>query len=91
MERYRIDILGISESHLRDSGHFSSPNGNLQINAGTPDNVFSGVGFLISKSVARRVMGYDTISDRIVKLRISAIKLPNQHHSGVCADAGLIR
>ncbi|XP_072934750.1 uncharacterized protein [Epargyreus clarus] len=46
--------------------------GNYVISSGVTSNTFSGVSFIISKKLSDRILGFDSISDRIIKLKIDA-------------------
>ncbi|UYV69255.1 hypothetical protein LAZ67_6002993 [Cordylochernes scorpioides] len=56
----------------RKSGYFVSANGNLVISSGSPQNTYGSVGFIVHKEICDAFLGYDTISDRIITLRMKA-------------------
>lgn len=79
MKNYHLDLLGISESHLKNKGHYFTPAGYMHINSGAQDNSFSGVGFLISKHLQDKIMGYNTVSG-------GGSPPSNQHNTSLCSN-----
>ncbi|XP_037872901.1 LINE-1 retrotransposable element ORF2 protein [Bombyx mori] len=76
MESCDLDVMGLSETHLRESGHLVMASGKLRLSAGNPENSFSGVGFLVSKRMRGRMIGYNAVNDRIIALKLSAHPYP---------------
>ncbi|XP_024891714.1 craniofacial development protein 2-like [Temnothorax curvispinosus] len=72
MQRCGVDILGLSETHLKDNGHFKTGNGNMIFLAGNGERSNNGVGFIVAKNLRDCVLGYEAIDDRIIKIRIGA-------------------
>lgn len=56
-------ITGLSETHWKHSGHFTSANGNLVISSGNEARAANGVGFIIHKNIKESVLGYEAVSD----------------------------
>lgn len=67
-----IAILGISETHWKQTGHFISSNGNYIIAASNPNQSKNGVAIIVNKDWKDAIMGYDTVSDRIVTMKMSS-------------------
>ena len=72
MERYGIDILGLSETHKRENGHQKTDNGNMLIMASNGERSRNGVAFIVNKNIERAIIGYNTVSDRIISIKINA-------------------
>ncbi|XP_071642962.1 craniofacial development protein 2-like [Temnothorax longispinosus] len=72
MQRCGVDILGLSETHLKDSGHFETGNENMIFLAGNGEKSNNGVGFIVAKNLRDCVLGYEAIDDRIIRIRIGA-------------------
>lgn len=69
--RCGMDVVGISETHWQGSGHFKSSNYTVYY-SGTEDRRIHGVGFLVSDKVNRAVMGYETINERMIMIKINS-------------------
>jgi exonuclease III len=68
MDRYRLEILGLSEVRWKGSGEFRTEcNHHLLFSGGTTRNY--GVGILLTKSSKKSLMTYNCISDRIIMAR----------------------
>src|SRR5215467_2817125 len=69
MERMDIDILGISELRWKGFGHFTSDN-HVVYYAGNESRRKNGVAFIVTKRLAKSVMKYHIVSDRIISIRL---------------------
>ncbi|XP_041107422.1 craniofacial development protein 2-like [Polyodon spathula] len=69
MIRLNIDLLGISELHWKDNGHFQSDNFSVYY-SGHQELRRNGVAVIAHKNIAHTVESYATISDRIMAIRI---------------------
>ena len=72
MDRLKISILGISETRWSGSGHFVSDDGHTVFYSGGERRGSRGVAFIVDKSTAKCVLGYNPISDRIMTLRVQS-------------------
>ena len=70
MKRKGIDIMGISEMHRTGQGKVQLAEGDSMIYSGRDDvNHKQGVAILMSKSAARALIEWNTISERIIRPR----------------------
>ena len=69
MERYRFDILGLAEMRWTASGEM---HGCKVIWSGNEQKHEAGVGFLLSKRAREALLGYKTVSDRVMVARFQA-------------------
>lgn len=76
LTRSHIAIAGISETHYRGAGHFTSDNDNFICFSGNPNESVNGVGFWVARAHVGTILGYKCVSDRIITLRINAIPAP---------------
>lgn len=65
-------ITGLAETHWRDNGHFISSNNNMIICSSNTQQSINGVAIIINKSIKEAVLGYETVSDRIVSVKLRA-------------------
>src|SRR5713101_5189949 len=72
MERLNIDILGLSETHWREEGNFTTHKGNMVYFIGPQNESRKGVGFIIRKKLKDNIAGYNPINERIITIRIRA-------------------
>ncbi|KAI8441389.1 hypothetical protein MSG28_015004 [Choristoneura fumiferana] len=75
LERCKLTITGISETHWKDSGHFDSGKHTFYF-SGNDKSSFSGVAIAIPKSWKNSVLGYHPINDRIISIKLSASPTP---------------
>ena len=69
MDRLGIEILGVSELKWTGMGHFDS--GQYRVYFSGHESIWHrGVGFVVNRSVAMSVLGYETVNDRIITIRI---------------------
>ena len=66
-----MDVLGISEMKWTHSGHFRSVN-NTVMYWGHNTNSKNGVGMIIRYQVSYSLIGYNTVNDRIIYIRVKA-------------------
>ena len=71
MIRVDIDILGISEMKWIGSGHFRSAK-NTVLYSGHNTHKKNGVGIIITNRMAQSLIGYKTVNDRIIYIRMKA-------------------
>ncbi|XP_051513504.1 craniofacial development protein 2-like [Myxocyprinus asiaticus] len=69
MTRLNIDLLGISELHWKDNGHFQSDDFSVYY-SGHQELRTNGVAFIAHKNITHAVESYTTISDRIMAICI---------------------
>lgn len=69
--RYNLQILGLSEIRLADSGERRCSTGEYLLYSGKPQDQIraNGVGFLLSKTAHSSLMNWHPISDRIILAR----------------------
>ncbi|CAI9726028.1 Hypothetical predicted protein [Octopus vulgaris] len=75
MNRLNIDILGVSEVHWTGNGFFNSGDHTMYF-SGNSKTRQHGVGFVLYKKISKCVESYQTMSDRVITIRIKA-KLNN--------------
>lgn len=71
MENTRLSILGISETHYRGQGHLTTATGNTLYFSGSKDASRNGVGILILSKLKKFVLGYNTLSDRVITMKLN--------------------
>jgi exonuclease III len=71
LDLLKIDICGVCETHWRGKGHFSTKRHNIYI-SGREERGQSGVAIIVNKRIARSVISYDTISDRVISVKLAA-------------------
>ena len=69
MERMKIDVLGVSEVRWREVGRIRREKTTFIYSGGEEHR--NGVGILLTNEVAKSVMGYWAISDRVLMVKIS--------------------
>ena len=68
MNRYKLHILGISETHWTQSGRKYLQSGELLLFSGRKDSKHSeGVGLMISKQVQKALRGWQPHGERIIE------------------------
>ena len=72
MERYKWNILGISELRWKGIGEITTDKGNKLYFSGREDRHEHGVGFLVNKDTADTVMGCCPVSSRLITIRMRA-------------------
>lgn len=71
LTRCKIDIAGISETHWQGHGHFGTSNYKVYY-SGTENRSIHGVGFLVSNRLNKAILGYETINERIITIKINS-------------------
>ena len=74
MDRNKLEILGISETNWSDRCSFRTHKNNTVIYSGKDEGhgYSNGVAVILSRKSAKSLIGYNPISDRILKVRIRA-------------------
>ena len=68
---YRLDVLGLNETHKPGTGEEILENGSLFINSGRTNGYRrQGVGLVLSKAVRNSLISYTPISERIITARL---------------------
>ena len=71
MSKYKLDVLGLTETHRPGTGEEILDNGSLFINSGRSDGYRrQGVGLVLSKSVKNSLISYTPVSERILAARV---------------------
>ena len=72
MRRYKLDILGLSETRWTNSGRFTSITGETILNSGREDNQHrEGVAIILRKGVAAKsLLEWKPINNRMIKIRL---------------------
>lgn len=71
MVRVNLNICGLSETHWQKSGHFLTDNHAVYF-SGNDTKSQNGVAILIPKHQRNCVLGYEPISDRIIRIKLKA-------------------
>jgi len=74
MERLEISVIGLSETRWKGQGHFNW-NGFKIIMSGQKEKGRNGVAIMCDRTSANAIMGYDTVSDRILSVRFRGNKV----------------
>ncbi|XP_031765000.1 craniofacial development protein 2-like [Galleria mellonella] len=72
IDKHKISILGLSETHIKGSGHFKTTTGNTMYFSGHEADRRNGVGFIVPAKLTRFVTGYNPINDRIMTIRLKS-------------------
>ena len=71
IDQYKLDLLGLTETHLPGSGTSILHNGSLLIHSGRADGIKRhGVGLSLSKRIKNSLISYTPISERILTARL---------------------
>lgn len=70
MRTYNLDILGLSETHWRNSGHFRTAEGNTVYFSGPENTSSNGVAIIVPPKLNNSVIGYRAVDDRIIHVKI---------------------
>ena len=92
MDRLGIEILGVSELKWTGMGHFDS--GQYRVYFSGHESIWHrGVAFVVNRSVAMSVLGYETVNDRIITIRIQDTRQSIEPHNntGICTNYRSIR
>ncbi|XP_055383684.1 uncharacterized protein LOC129613579 [Condylostylus longicornis] len=69
MKRYRVKILGVSETRWPGLNEITTAKGNKFIYSGNNNGGSNGVGMIIDKSISSSMMSWKAVSDRIILVR----------------------
>ena len=73
MQRYNLDILGISECRWSGSGRLKTQSGEIILYSGRDDNIHqSGVALVITKQAAGCLESWMPVGDRIMTARFAS-------------------
>ena len=76
MEELNIVVLGIAEHWMLGQDRFKAKSGHTMVYSGKEEGrKRQGVGFILNKSAAKALMGYNPISHRIMTIRLRAHSL----------------
>jgi len=67
-----IAVTGVSETHWKTTGHFTTTNGNLVITSSNEQVSINGVAVIINKDIKNTVLGYNTFNDKIMSVKLQA-------------------
>ena len=71
IDKYKLNLLGLTETHMPYTGEQVLPNGSLLIHSGRTDGTKrQGVGLAISKKIRNSVISYTPVSERILTARL---------------------
>ena len=88
-QNVNLDILGIAETHWTEEGKIIQENHTMIYSGGEKHR--NGVGIVMKNSVAKSMMGFWTVSDREIKMKLEAklfninvmqVYAPTQDHDG---------
>ena len=89
MQNLNLDILGIAETHWTEEGKIIQENHTMIYSGGEKHR--NGVGFVMKNSVAKSMMEFWAISDRVIMMKLEAklfninvmqVYAPTQNHDG---------
>ena len=70
MQRYRLNILGVSEVRWTGSGKYVAPTGEIMYYSGREDGQHrQGVGLVLDKEASKSLMEWEPINHRIIRAR----------------------
>ncbi|KAL4111985.1 hypothetical protein QTP88_015838 [Uroleucon formosanum] len=72
IERCNIKILGLSETHQRDKGHFKTSGGNQIMCSGNGTYSRNGVAVIVNKKWSHSIIEYIAVNDRIIVVKLSS-------------------
>ncbi|XP_072043194.1 craniofacial development protein 2-like [Amphiura filiformis] len=70
LERNDVHLTGISEMRWTGKGHFTTLSKHVVYYSGTESKREHGVAFVVNEEVAKCVLGYNPINERIITIRI---------------------
>ena len=70
ISEYRLDLLGITETHIPGTGTELMDNGSLLIYSARTDGMKQGVGLSLSKRIKNSLISYMPISERMLTARL---------------------
>ena len=72
MEKYQLDILGISECRWTGTGKQVTSNGAVILFSGHPTKHERGVAIIVSKMKSKTLLEWEPISDRLIRARFNS-------------------
>ena len=75
LNEYKLDICGLTETHMPTSGETFLDNGFVLLNSGSGKNKVNGVGLVIAQRVKTSLISYTPWSDRIISARFFGKKV----------------
>lgn len=76
MAAHNVTVLGLSETHLKGSGHLMTDEGNTLYFSGHETESKNGVAILVPRKLSSCVLGYNTVNDRIMTIKLACKPLP---------------
>jgi exonuclease III len=70
MARYKTDIMALQEIRWQGTGRIDKPEFTIIIQWTTKETGQLGTGFMITRKIKASMLEYETINDRIYKLRM---------------------
>ncbi len=71
MTRYNVKILGLAELWWLGQGRFTTDDENVCVYSGKDSSKKRmGVGFIIEKTTAKSILGYNPVHERVITLRL---------------------
>ena len=71
MQRYRLNILGVSEVRWTGSGRYVAPTGEIMYYSGREDGQHrQGVGIILDKEANKSLMEWEPVNNRIIRARL---------------------
>ncbi|XP_072046974.1 craniofacial development protein 2-like [Amphiura filiformis] len=70
LDRNDVNLIGISEMRWTGKGHFTTPGNHVVYYSGKDTRREHGVAFIANPDIARCVLGYNPINERIITIRI---------------------
>jgi len=72
MERLKVNVCGLSEVRWAGQGHFTTLEGHTIVYAGESNQGQRGVAVWLHKNITGAIIGYEPVSSRIIKIRLTA-------------------
>ena len=85
MQNMNLDILGIAETHWTEEGKIIQENHTMICSGG--ENHRNGVRIVMKNSVAKPIMGFWAISDRVIMMKLEAKPFSINFMQSLCSYA----
>ena len=72
LDRYRIQICGLTEVWWKKKGHFTTDNGHKVVYSGHDEVQRQGVALWMNREVAKSLLSYEPINSRLISVRLQA-------------------
>ena len=72
LERYKIQICGLTEVWWKQKGHFTTNNGHKVVYSGHDELQRQGVALWMNREVASSLLSYEPINSRLISVRLQA-------------------